>query len=183
MTSRGKDPAPSWELLFLAVLCAAMLGIAPPGARSTPVLFTSETQIVSQQLLTGVCLDSSGAERADLTEWSSSSGACDKIVCHVEPSGNYTVTHECRQTEPSENPDTTNCVWVTNTTASFPDCCPQLDCSQASALTTIDPLTCYDLASSFACTTWQNATNNCTDTLIDVYNYTQVYCRNTCGLC
>ena len=43
--------------------------------------------------VSGVCKDYTGAERSDLEEWSSAAGACDRVVCHVEPSGNYTVTH------------------------------------------------------------------------------------------
>ncbi|XP_012943014.1 uncharacterized protein LOC101859128 [Aplysia californica] len=180
----GKDSC-SWELLFIAFIGALCLGVVPwpPAARSAPLLFTQEPMIVSQEYLSGTCVDSTGAERSDLEEWTSTSGACDRIVCHVEPSGNYTVTHSCRPREPAENPDTTNCVWETDSLVAYPDCCPKLSCGAASVLTTVDPTSCFDIASAFACGVWANLTTNCTDMSVDVFNYSQVFCRSTCGIC
>lgn len=174
----------------MSLVCLSMAAILstsqlswPPGALGVPLMFTEEPMIVSQDLISGVCTDSTGIERGDLEEWTSTPGACDKVVCHVEPSGNYTVTHNCRPTEPNENPDTTNCVWQTDSTAAYPDCCPQLSCAAASLLSTIDPLSCYDLASHWACSVWYNLTVGCTDAGHTAYNYTQTFCRKTCSLC
>jgi len=173
-------------LAFLLALVALIAG--PRGAGAAPTTWggTTEAMVVQQTLLSGRCTDGSGVVRQDLEEWTSSSGSCDRIVCHVEPSGNYTVTHSCRPIEPNENPDQANCAWISNTTATYPNCCPKLSCSLATALTTVDPTTCYDLADSNSCQVWQNITSNCTvpsAQLSGVYNYTQTYCRRTCGIC
>lgn len=151
--------------------------------RAAPLLFVAEPMIVAKELLSGVCVDNLGAERGDLEQWTSTAGACDLVVCHVEPSGNYTVTHTCRPREPYENPDSVNCEWVSNTTATYPDCCPELSCGTSLPLSTVDPLLCYDLASTFACEFWYNITKGCNDTTAFMYNTSQVYCRDTCGLC
>ncbi|RUS76238.1 hypothetical protein EGW08_016011 [Elysia chlorotica] len=173
-----------------SVLCGAaalvtmmvVMSSAPSAqVRAAPLLFVEEPMIVSKELITGACVDNTGVERADLAEWTSSAGACDKVVCHVEPSGNYTVTHDCRPREPYENPDSVNCEWISNSSATYPDCCPELSCSTATPLSTIDPLLCYDLASTFACGFWYNITGGCNDTSAFMYNVSQVYCRDTCG--
>jgi len=36
----------------------------------------------------------------------------------------------CRQVEDSEYPDNINCHEIDNSTLTFPDCCPQLECDQ-----------------------------------------------------
>ncbi|GFO18880.1 hypothetical protein PoB_004538500 [Plakobranchus ocellatus] len=79
--------------------------------------------------------------------------------------------------------DSENCEWVSNSSATYPDCCPMLSCATATPLTTIDPLLCYDLASTFACGFWYNITAGCNETSAFMYNVSQIYCRNTCGLC
>ncbi|KAK3782494.1 hypothetical protein RRG08_061725 [Elysia crispata] len=169
-----------------AVLLTVMVVMSSgPSAqvRAAPLVFVEEPMIVSKELLTGACVDNVGVQRADLANWTSSAGACDMVVCHVEPSGNYTVTHNCRPREPYENPDSVNCEWISNSSATYPDCCSELSCGTATPLSTIDPLLCYDLSSAFACGFWYNITNGCNDTSAFMYNISQVYCRDTCGLC
>jgi len=179
----------AWELLLLAGLVAMLTCLLGPrgGVIAAPVTFsgTSESMVVQQTLLTGRCVDGSGTARNDLDEWTTSAGSCDRIVCHVEPSGNYTVTHSCRPIEPSENPDQTNCAWISNPANTYPDCCPKLSCSLGTALTTVAPGTCLDLADNSSCTIWQTITNNCTDASTSpiIYNYTRTFCNRTCGNC
>ncbi|XP_076462641.1 uncharacterized protein LOC143294994 [Babylonia areolata] len=141
---------------------------------------TNVTMVVEKTLISGPCMDSNNAIVGDQAEWST---GCNKIVCHEEPSGNYTVTHGCRDLVPSENPDDLNCITIENTNAAYPDCCPYLDCGSASGLSTIDPTACVDVSKTSSCLIWKELTNNCTDTTAFVYNLTLVYCRYTCGYC
>ncbi|KAJ8306480.1 hypothetical protein KUTeg_017025, partial [Tegillarca granosa] len=87
-----------------------------------------------------------------------------------------------------DNPDAGNCQEVSNTTLSFPDCCPKLECATASPLTTVAPTgqcddykTCYDRSNSYSCGIWYNMTNGCQLGVDDlIYNITTISCRKTC---
>lgn len=174
-------PCPSVVVVVAAATLAVIFGFQVVSVVSAPVLATTNnTMVVSQTLLAGPCVDGRGVQVGAQAKWST---GCNKIVCHAESSGNYTVTHGCRTFEPSENPDSVNCVVVSETSLAYPGCCPKLQCGAASPRTTPNPLGCYDLSSSSTCLIWKKLSSNCTLTNAYVYNFTLTYCRSTCGFC
>ncbi|KAL8600729.1 hypothetical protein ACOMHN_057317 [Nucella lapillus] len=136
--------------------------------------------VVGKSLIVGACVNNVGNTVGDEDEWFS---GCSKIVCHVEASGNYTVTHGCRDLVPSENPDTTNCNILENTGATYPACCPYLECGSAPGYSTLSPTACLDRSPQNACNIWKALTSNCTKSTAKAHNFTQVYCRASCGIC
>ncbi|XP_064626528.1 uncharacterized protein LOC135487096 isoform X2 [Lineus longissimus] len=63
---------------------------------------------------------------AHLYEWYT---GCSKSVCFKATSVDYIIHHECRPVVPEyEVPDTTNCAVVSNSSLTFPDCCPYVQC-------------------------------------------------------
>ncbi|KAK7100126.1 uncharacterized protein [Littorina saxatilis] len=175
----GTTKLPS--LLYVATVVVVAMLILNGGleVKAAPIATTNETMVVAKTLLVGPCIDDTGAEVGDQAEWTT---GCNKEVCHVEPSGNYTVTHGCRILVPSENPDTVNCVTVENTGSAYPDCCPQLQCG-APSYSTSAPSSCFDISDNRTCYIWKELSGNCADTTSFVYNFTLVYCQQTCGYC
>ncbi|XP_050402326.1 uncharacterized protein LOC126818798 [Patella vulgata] len=145
---------------------------------------TNQSRIVSKVKATGDCLDASGNVMNDGDNWPSAPGVCDNNICFIVFSGKFIVQERCRPLAPTENPDTTNCQLVEDNSKPFPECCPKLQCSERSPLTTLSPSVCLDLAATFACEFWRNETFGCQTGINDVfYNYTRDYCRKTCGHC
>ncbi|XP_025111352.1 uncharacterized protein LOC112574470 [Pomacea canaliculata] len=168
-----------WAAVAAFVAVATFANVTT-GVMGTSSSATNKTMIVSQRAVSGPCVNSGGVVVSDLAEWST---GCNKIVCHVQLTGNFTVTHGCPGYEPSQNPDSQNCQYIQHDSLPYPDCCPTLKCGVASLLTTLASSACVDLHTPRVCQIWASMTNNCTDTTAPAYNFAVAFCNSTCRLC
>ncbi|KAK2153018.1 hypothetical protein LSH36_310g00050 [Paralvinella palmiformis] len=125
------------------------------------------------------CVDPNGIVRNHLDKWSQN---CDYTVCfHGNPITNHKYyvkySHEVITTY------NINCHEIDNSTLTFPDCCPQLECDQRGYTnwTEATEPPCYDRSPTFSCSYWSskggcNSTNK-------YYNFTENFCRQYCGFC
>ena len=142
---------------------------------------------MSQQIVTKVqlddgvnCTDANGVTKDHLDEWSDDRD-CTRNICFIAPSGQYIIKYVCREPLESELPDYENCRFIGNNSYSYPHCCPVLWCDERMEVTTTPAPACMDRASNLSCVVWQED-NGC-DPGTDFYNFTWVYCRETCAFC
>ncbi|XP_013380322.2 uncharacterized protein LOC106151545 [Lingula anatina] len=130
------------------------------------------------------CIDIDGNPRTHLEYWNTTD-TCDKIICWNGRLANFTITQQCHSFDAGENPDSTNCFEVADMAQPFPSCCPSLVCN-ATDFVAPTVATCGDLATAYSCDLWKNHFSACvlsSATFSELFNYTQQFCQQTCGLC
>ncbi|XP_052242639.1 uncharacterized protein LOC127852728 [Dreissena polymorpha] len=149
-----------------------------------------ENYVVSKMEFPANCTDGNNVMRAHGDVWTTTAGSCDRRICYENKRSNrrWQINQDCPPH--IDYLDRINCAYRSDSTQTFPKCCPYLYCQNREPENTTvpdpSPDDCVDRSPTTACMYWKlksNCTYSADDLVQRLYNFTVGYCKFTCGFC